>query len=45
MATGYKSELAGWRIASTAMQLTILAARGDAILAPIDEPHFEPVLP
>jgi hypothetical protein len=28
-----------------AMRLAILAARGDTFFAPIDEPHFEPVLP
>jgi hypothetical protein len=32
-------------MASTAMRLTILAARGDTFLAPIDNPHFEPLRP
>jgi hypothetical protein len=34
----------GWRMASAAMRLAILAARRDTFSAPIDEPHFEPVL-
>jgi hypothetical protein len=32
-------------MASIAMRLTILAARGDTFFAPIDGPHFKPMLP
>jgi hypothetical protein len=37
--------LAGWRMASTAMRLAILAACADTFYVLIDGRHFEPPLP
>jgi hypothetical protein len=37
----WRKKAAGWRMASTAMRLAILAAREDTFFALIDGPYFD----